>query len=907
MMVMPLGRDQDCSLKNREPDVPLSWFLDPGGWSKAAVVRLYFIFPGICTLSLLKTRCASVPKSCRDAAAKRRSRTPWLRSLSSAELSICPRRNVTRLDCSERCEKMIESRQRWGTYWDNDSDMPAVGKVGSLWEEEEAMAAGVRPVCSLEISADAHVRGYVGENVRLRCTFKSSSDVTDKLTIDWTYRPPSSSRTESIFHYQSFQYPTTAGTFRDRISWVGNVYKGDASISISKPTLKDNGTFSCAVKNPPDVYHNIPLTELTVTERGFGTMLSSVALLSILVFIPSAVVVILLLVRMGRKATGVKKRSRSGYKKSSIEVSDDTDQEDNNDCVMRLCVRCAECLVLKYSHKGAISLIFPPPLLLLCGLKPHDIIALSAKRYRKLESSMLYLLKLIVIPAILGVSWGLADMTVSSRELRVHVGDSAFMGCFVQSSEEKQVVKVDWTLSRGEYAENEYVLYYYSNLSVPTGRFQNRSRLVGDISRNDGSLLLQNVQEADQGNYTCEIRRKSESVVFKDFVKLHVLPEEPKELTVYVGDSTPMGCFFQSTKEKHVTKVDWMFSSGKHAKEEVVWRYDFNSYDFNTHSGYFQSKGRFRNRVNLIGDISRNDGSIMLQPVKESDQGVYTCRIYLGKLESRKTIVLRVVQEESQMSISTTPRPEANQKTILDGNQLVIIVGILCATLLLLPVLILIVKKTKWNESSVDSTASLKSLESKEKANPESVALSAVPPGRSMEVTVPTTLSVLNGSDTRLPCTFNSCYTVNHKQFSLNWTYQECSNCSEEMFLQFRMKIINLKLERFGDRVEFSGNPSKYDVSVTLKDVQLEDEGIYNCYITNPPDRHRGHGKIYLQVLLEVPPERDSTVAVIVGASVGGFLAVVILVLMVVKCVRRKKEQKLNTDDLKTEEEGKTD
>ncbi|KAL6091072.1 hypothetical protein STEG23_008737, partial [Scotinomys teguina] len=31
----------------------LSWFLDPGGWSKAAVVGLYFIFPGICTLSLM--------------------------------------------------------------------------------------------------------------------------------------------------------------------------------------------------------------------------------------------------------------------------------------------------------------------------------------------------------------------------------------------------------------------------------------------------------------------------------------------------------------------------------------------------------------------------------------------------------------------------------------------------------------------------------------------------------------------------------------------------------------------------------------------------------------------------------------------------------------------------------------
>ncbi|KAL6040496.1 hypothetical protein STEG23_034568 [Scotinomys teguina] len=55
MTVTPLGRDQDCSLKNQEPDVPAPWFLDPGGWSKTATVSLYFIFPGICTLSLVDT------------------------------------------------------------------------------------------------------------------------------------------------------------------------------------------------------------------------------------------------------------------------------------------------------------------------------------------------------------------------------------------------------------------------------------------------------------------------------------------------------------------------------------------------------------------------------------------------------------------------------------------------------------------------------------------------------------------------------------------------------------------------------------------------------------------------------------------------------------------------------------
>ncbi|KAL6032995.1 hypothetical protein STEG23_018315, partial [Scotinomys teguina] len=47
---------EDCRLKNREPDVLAPWFLDPGGWSKTTAVRLYFIFPGICTLSLVQAQ-----------------------------------------------------------------------------------------------------------------------------------------------------------------------------------------------------------------------------------------------------------------------------------------------------------------------------------------------------------------------------------------------------------------------------------------------------------------------------------------------------------------------------------------------------------------------------------------------------------------------------------------------------------------------------------------------------------------------------------------------------------------------------------------------------------------------------------------------------------------------------------
>uniref|UniRef100_E9PR26 Junctional adhesion molecule-like n=1 Tax=Homo sapiens TaxID=9606 RepID=E9PR26_HUMAN len=306
-------------------------------------------------------------------------------------------------------------------------------------------------------------------------------------------------------------------------------------------------------------------------------------------------------------------------------------------------------------------------------------------------------LKLILLPVLLDYSLGLNDLNVSPPELTVHVGDSALMGCVFQSTEDKCIFKIDWTLSPGEHAKDEYVLYYYSNLSVPIGRFQNRVHLMGDILCNDGSLLLQDVQEADQGTYICEIRLKGESQVFKKAVVLHVLPEEPKELMVHVGGLIQMGCVFQSTEVKHVTK------------EEIVFRY---YHKLRMSVEYSQSWGHFQNRVNLVGDIFRNDGSIMLQGVRESDGGNYTCSIHLGNLVFKKTIVLHVSPEEPRTLVT----PAALRPLVLGGNQLVIIVGIVCATILLLPVLILIVKKTCGNKSSVNSTVLVKNTK---KTNPE--------------------------------------------------------------------------------------------------------------------------------------------------------------------------------------------
>ncbi|XP_055963627.1 junctional adhesion molecule-like [Sorex fumeus] len=322
-------------------------------------------------------------------------------------------------------------------------------------------------------------------------------------------------------------------------------------------------------------------------------------------------------------------------------------------------------------------------------------------------------LKLTLLLVLFDAFGGLHDWIVASQELVTHVGDSVLLGCFIQKSEEKTVSKVDWMLSSEQHGKDEYVLYYYSNLYVPVGRFQHRAQLVGSVSDGDGSLLLQNVQEDDQGNFTCEIRVTRESQVWKKTVQLWVLPAEPRELTVQVGGSTQMGCAFQSTEKSSVAKVKWSFSSEEQAQEEVVLP--------STPGRQPQNWGRFQNRVSLAGTTSHPEGTITLHGVRESDGGSYTCSVHLGGQVLKKTSVLRVAKPGPRTLVTlVTQRPEA-----LGGNHLVMLVGIICATVLLLPVLLLLVaKRCQYRDHSI--AASTKSLENTKKALAEKHVYAAI-------------------------------------------------------------------------------------------------------------------------------------------------------------------------------------
>ncbi|XP_048120064.1 sodium channel subunit beta-2 [Alosa alosa] len=176
-----------------------------------------------------------------------------------------------------------------------------------------------------------------------------------------------------------------------------------------------------------------------------------------------------------------------------------------------------------------------------------------------------------------------------------------------------------------------------------------------------------------------------------------------------------------------------------------------------------------------------------------------------------------------------------------------------------------------------------------------------------MDVLVANQITALNGTKVKISCTFTSCYKVENSKFAMNWSYQETANDTRDIFMIFHKNKMQPTGMRFGDRVAFVGNVEKNDLSVTLEDVQISDEGLYHCWVHNPPDRVLGLGTIELVVVTELPPPRDTTIAVVIGASVGGILALLILSMVVVKCVRRHRKQELISDEQKMEEEGKLD
>ncbi|XP_039695803.1 myelin protein P0 isoform X3 [Pteropus medius] len=124
------------------------------------------------------------------------------------------------------------------------------------------------PAQAIVVYTDREVHGAVGSRVTLHCSFWSSEWVSDDISFTWRYQPEGGRDAISIFHYAKGQpYIDEVGTFKERIQWVGDPRWKDGSIVIHNLDYSDNGTFTCDVKNPPDIVGKTSQVTLYVFEK----------------------------------------------------------------------------------------------------------------------------------------------------------------------------------------------------------------------------------------------------------------------------------------------------------------------------------------------------------------------------------------------------------------------------------------------------------------------------------------------------------------------------------------------------------------------------------------------------------------------------------------------------------------
>ncbi|KFP14357.1 myelin protein zero-like protein 2 [Egretta garzetta] len=122
------------------------------------------------------------------------------------------------------------------------------------------------PAAAVEVHTSKEVYAVNGTNLRLKCTFSSSSPISQHLSVTWNFQPEDLSSHEPVFYYLKEPYKSS-GRFRERVTWDGNIEHNDVSIIIWNLQPTDNGTFTCQVKNPPDADGTIGEVRLRVVQK----------------------------------------------------------------------------------------------------------------------------------------------------------------------------------------------------------------------------------------------------------------------------------------------------------------------------------------------------------------------------------------------------------------------------------------------------------------------------------------------------------------------------------------------------------------------------------------------------------------------------------------------------------------
>ncbi|MEQ2272839.1 hypothetical protein XENORESO_014542 [Xenotaenia resolanae] len=132
-----------------------------------------------------------------------------------------------------------------------------------------------------------------------------------------------------------------------------------------------------------------------------------------------------------------------------------------------------------------------------------------------------------------------------------------------------------------------------------------------------------------------------------------------------------------------------------------------------------------------------------------------------------------------------------------------------------------------------------------------------------IKVSTPAELHASKGDTVTLSCTFTSTSRPTSKM-SVHWSYRPQTGGAPLLFFQFSSRAFPPLNGQFGGRIQWRGSPARGDVSISLINATLNDNGTYICDVTNPPDVYGSpNSHTVLTVTPKAPTIRFSDVAVL--------------------------------------------
>ncbi|XP_008288170.1 myelin protein zero-like protein 2b [Stegastes partitus] len=161
-----------------------------------------------------------------------------------------------------------------------------------------------------------------------------------------------------------------------------------------------------------------------------------------------------------------------------------------------------------------------------------------------------------------------------------------------------------------------------------------------------------------------------------------------------------------------------------------------------------------------------------------------------------------------------------------------------------------------------------------------------------IDISTPSTVEAVNGTNVKLKCTFSSKHPVSPSSVTVSWNFRPLNSGADESVFYYHEGPFPPQEGRFKGHAVWSGDIMRRDASITLQEVPPTFNGTYVCQVRNRPDVHGNSGEISLRV---VDKASISEIGVL-AAAVGGACGIIMVILGIFVAVRHCKKNRMGND-----------